>query len=120
MNYVDPAYRKTVIIEGVKFTLRPLNGADRIWIGSSDPREMLVEAAKRAVVKIDGAPFETMTVADFSPDVIREIAVEVQAMSKIGEDTSKNSVSARGCSSESSPTPTANACSTSEAEAVTA
>ena len=108
MNIIDPRLRKTVIIDGAAFVLRPLNGADRIEIGSEPAGRKAQMIARKAIVSATGTPYEwdkVMTADDLPPTVITKIALESMALSGISGDDEKNSQSGRESSSDKSPTP---------------
>lgn len=107
MNIIDPRLRKTVIIDGAAFILRPLNGADRLEIGSEPVGRMAQMIARKAIVSATGTPLPwgTITADDLPPEVITRIANESMILSGISGDDEKNSQSGQESSSAKSLTP---------------
>lgn len=107
MNIIDPRLRKTVIIDGAAFVLRPLNGADRLEIGSEPVGRMAQMIARKAIVSATGTPipWDKITADDLPPEVITQIANHAMALSGLSGEDEKNSQSGQESSSAKSLTP---------------
>lgn len=119
MNIIDPRLRKTVVIDGAAFTLRPLNGADRLAIGAAKDGERIAEIVRRGVVEAKGTPLPWGVIGTDDLDVptLVKLANDITEFSGIGDADRKNSPSGAASSSDDSVTPAKNVTSTSTVNA---
>ena len=93
MICINPATRKTITIDGVTFTLRPLTWGDRLDISLIDsPGARAMETVKRGIVETS----MPINIEGLDPAAALEILQAVNALSNVSETDRKNSSSPSG------------------------
>ena len=96
MIAISTKTRAVIEIDGAKFTVRPMTGAEKLEASEHSP--MAYWVAKQCTTCIEGASVDGQpaTPADmdlFEPHVATRIFVEISKLSKITVDEAKNSPS---------------------------
>lgn len=107
-NIIDPRLREIHTIDGMKFEIRPLSGADRIEVSETPNGLRVPLVARKIVTNAWHTPYEwgvVMTTDDLQPETITQLAILGMKLSGLSRDDEKNSQSGPRSSTEESRTP---------------